>query len=118
MASRKDSPSPKTSIASDAIAVGCELGYDVFSLNKKLSSSDQRFYVFGRYDYYDSMYKTVSSMADEPQWGRQKMTFGFNYYPMKEIVIKGEWSKRMFKSQFNDEPTVSLGVCYYGMFHL
>ena len=46
------------------------------------------------------------------------MTFGFNYYPMKEIVIKGEWSKRMFKSQFNDEPTVSLGVCYYGMFHL
>lgn len=118
VASRKDSPSPKTSIASDAIAVGCELGYDVFSLNKKLSSSDQRFYVFGRYDYYDSMYKTVSSMADEPQWGRQKMTFGFNYYPMKEIVIKGEWSKRMFKSQFNDEPTVSLGVCYYGMFHL
>lgn len=118
VASRKDSPSPKTSIASDAIAVGCELGYDVFSLNKKLSSSDQRFYVFGRYDYYDSMYKTVSSMADEPQWGRQKMTFGFNYYPMKEIVIKGEWSKRMFKSQFNDEPTVSLGVCYHGMFHL
>ena len=57
-------------------------------------------------------------MADEPQWGRQKMSFGFNYYPMKEIVIKGEWSKRMFKSQFNDEPTVSLGVCYYGMFHL
>lgn len=118
IASRKDSPSPKTSIASDAIAVGCELGYNVFSLSQKLTKDNQRFYVFGRYDYYDSMYKTVSSMADEPQWGRQKMTFGFNYYPMKEIVIKGEWSKRMFKSQFNDEPTISLAVCYYGMFHL
>lgn len=118
IASRKDSPSPKTSIASDAIAMGCEVGYNIFSLSKKLTSADQRFYVFGRYDYYDSMYKTVANMTDEPQWGRQKITFGVNYFPMKEIVIKGEWSNRLFKSQFNNEPTISLGVCYNGLFRL
>ncbi len=46
------------------------------------------------------------------------MTFGFNYYHIKKVVIKGEWSNRIFKPQYNNEPTLSLGVAYYGMFHL
>ena len=64
------------------------------------------------------MFGTVASMTDEQEWSRQKVTFGFNYFPIKQIVIKGEYSNRLFKSQYNNEPTVSLGVAYSGLFHL
>ena len=114
---RKDSPSPKNNIAEAAIAVGIEAGYDIFGPIRKLHDKGQQFYLFGRYDYYDSMFKTVPTMTDEEEWGRQKVTFGFNYYPIKQIVIKGEYSCRLFKSQFINEPTISLAVCYAGMFH-
>ena len=112
----KNSVSPQTSVASDAIAVGCEAGYDIFSQIAKLRDKHQKLYLFGRYDYYDSMYKTAGSVTDNPCWERQKMTFGVNYKPIDQIVIKGEWSKRLLKSQFNDEPTLSLGVAYSGFF--
>ena len=64
------------------------------------------------------MFKTVENMTREQEWGRQKVTLGFNYYPLKQIVVKGEWSNRIFKSQFNNEPTISLGIAYYGLFHI
>ena len=117
-ASRKDSPSPKNNVASDAIAIGVEAGYDVFSPFAALHNDGHRLYIFGRYDYYDSMYKTAGTMTDEHEWSRQKVTLGLNYYPIKQIVIKGEWSNRIFKSQFNNEPTISLGIAYYGLFNI
>ncbi|MBR3100847.1 MAG: hypothetical protein IKH19_03720 [Muribaculaceae bacterium] len=115
---RKDSPSPKNNVAEAALAMGIEAGYDLFALSPSLHNTAQRLYIFGRYDYYDSMYKTVSSMTDEQQWGRQKITIGINYYPIKQVVVKGEWSNRIFKKQFNNEPTISLGIGYYGLFNL
>lgn len=115
---RKDSPSPKTNVAEAAIALGVEAGYDIFSQINSLREKSQRFYLFGRYDYYDSMYKTVSGMTDEDMWGRQKVTVGFNYYPIKQIVVKGEYSNRILKSQYNNEPTISLGIAYSGFFNL
>ena len=117
-ASRKDSPSPKNNVAKNAIALGVEAGYDFGSLMAPLHSRGQKLYLFGRYDYYDAMFKTVQNMTKEEEWGRQKITFGINYYPIKQIVVKGEWSNRIFKSQFNNEPTVSLGIGYYGLFQL
>ena len=117
-ASRKDSPSPKNNVAKNAIAMGLEVGYDLASFMSPLHSRGQKLYLFGRYDYYDAMYRTVENMTKEEEWGRQKITFGFNYFPIKQIVVKGEWSYRIFKSQFNNEPTLSLGVGYYGLFKL
>ena len=113
-----NSVSSQTSVASDAIAVGIEAGYDIFSQIGTLRSHDRKLYVFGRYDYYDSMFRTEGSVVDNPCWGRQKITFGVNYKPMKEIVVKGEWSDRLFKSQFNNEPTVSIGIAYSGFFKI
>ena len=114
---RKDSPSPKNNVAEAAMAAGVEVGYDIFGHIRKLHQNGQRFFIFGRYDYYDSMFKTVASMADETEWERHKVTVGVNYYPIKQVVIKAEYSNRLFHSQYNNEPTISLGVCYYGMFH-
>ena len=118
MSTRSDSPSPKTSIGESAIALGLEAGYDIFSQITAMRERDQRFYVFGRYDYYDSMYKTVKNMTDEKMWSRQKVTAGINYYPIPQIAIKGEYSYRILSSQYNNEPTISLGICYSGLFSL
>ncbi len=79
MSTRADSPSPKTSIGESAIAVGIEAGYDIFSQIAPMRACDQRFYIFGRYDYYDSMFTTVKNMTDEKMWSRQKVTAGVNF---------------------------------------
>ena len=118
MSTRADSPSPKTNIGEAAIALGIEAGYDIFSQIASMREREQRFYIFGRYDYYDSMYKTVKNMTDEKMWQRQKVTAGVNYYPIPQIAIKGEYSYRILSSQYNNEPTVSLGICYSGLFHI
>ncbi len=116
--SRKGSPSPKTSVASDAMSAGMEAGYDIFSPVKKLNARGSRFYVFGRYDYYDSMFKTQGTVQDNACWERQRVAAGINYVPIKGIVIKAEYSHRMFKSQYNDEDTFSVGIAYSGLFKM
>jgi len=118
MSTRADSPSPKTNIGEAAIAMGIEAGYDIFSQIARTRERGQRFYIFGRYDYYDSMFKTVKNMTDEKMWARQKVTAGVNYYPIPQIAIKGEYSYRFLSSQYNKEPTISLGICYSGLFHI
>jgi len=112
-----NSVSSQTSVASDAIAVGIEAGYDIFSQISSLKGKEN-LYIFGRYDYYDSMFKTQGAVVDNPCWERQKITFGVNYKPIKDIVIKGEWSDRILKSQYNNEPTLSIGIAYSGFFNI
>ena len=114
-----DSPSKKASVASAAIASGVEVGYDLFGwLGKKQQEKGRKLYLFGRYEYYDSMFDTEATITDYEQYGRQRIAFGVNYYPMKEIVIKGEYSLGIMKSKFDNEPAVSLGVAYSGFFNL
>ena len=108
-------------IASDAIAAGLEIGYDFFALNRKLKEKEQKFYLFARYDYYDSMLKMgVNSkgqqLLDEPMWKRQKVSVGINYYPIKDIVIKAEYTHRIFDRPFNNEPALNIGIAYSGLF--
>jgi hypothetical protein len=116
--SRKDSPSPKTAIASDAISAGVEAGYDLFACFSKLKQSSQKMYLFGRYEYYDSMYKTEGSVVDNGCWGRQRIAAGLNFRPIKDIVIKAEFSHRIFKAQYNNENTLSVGIAYSGFFKM
>lgn len=113
--------SPGTNIGSDAISTGIEIGYDIFSQFGATRNKGQKLYLFGRYDYYDSMYKMGKNskgqqLLDEEQWGRQKISTGINYYPISQIVIKAEYSYRIFKSQYNNEPSFSVGVAYSGLF--
>jgi hypothetical protein len=113
---QKSSPSPRTNIASDALCAGVEAGYDIFSQIHKMKEKNQKFYVFGRYEYYDSMYKVSKDIPDEEWCGRRKITGGLNYYPMKELVIKAEYSAGILKSPYNNEPALSVGVAYAGFF--
>lgn len=109
-------PSPRQQIGSDAICASLEAGYDFFSISRKLRESGQRFYLFGRYEYYDSMFKTKSTVIRQTWCGRQRFAIGINYCPIKNIVVKAEYAMGVMKSPFNNEPSVSLGITYTGFF--
>jgi hypothetical protein len=46
----------------------------------------------------------------------KRFAAGINYHPIKQIVVKAEYSKRLLKSLYNDEPSVNIGVAYEGFF--
>lgn len=109
------SPSKHQPVGSDAMTAGGEIGYNVLSGSERMRANNQSLVVFGRYEYYNGMRKgnTKSTYA----WCEKRvMAFGVNYQPMKEIVVKCEWSKRMFESPYNDEPSLSMGIAYSGWF--
>lgn len=112
----KLSPSPRTNVASDAICVGVEAGYNIFAHIAQMQKQKQKLYLFGRYEYFDSMYKTASNIQDDEWCGRQRIVGGLNYFPIKSIVIKAEYSAGLLKSQYNNENSVSIGVAYAGFF--
>lgn len=111
----KNSPYNTTPVGKAATAIGVEAGYDVFSQVAKLRADNQKLYVFGRYEYYDSYIKEKS----QPTYGyteRQRVAFGVNYYPLPQIAVKCEYSNRIFDSKFNNEPSLNIGIAYQGFF--
>jgi hypothetical protein len=113
----KNSPSPRTNVASDVLVSGIEAGFDFFSLSNNQNLKQQNFYFFGRYDFYDSMYKTAGGIQKDGWSRKQVFTAGINYYPIKQIAIKAEYAYRKFNSQYNSEPSINIGVVYAGMFN-
>ena len=108
-------------VGKNAYCIGVEAGWDVFSQIEKLRAQRQKLYVFGRYDMYDSFIpsKEQTESYDYSAYNYTKkigMTFGLNYYPVQQVVVKGEFSKRFLKSGYNDEPAVSIGIAYQGFF--
>lgn len=103
------SPYPHTLVGKAAIATGCEIAYDFLPANEK------KLLLFGRYDFYDS-YIPVTSMTNYEWTERHVGTIGVNYHPIKEIVIKAQFSYRFLKQQYNDEPSFSIGIAYSGFF--
>lgn len=97
---------------SHAIATMIEVGYDVFSQIEKLRASKQKMYVFGHYEYYDSYLNNTTKQYTK----RQILAGGINYYPIKQICVKAEYNYRKFRSQYNNEPALNIGVAYQGFF--
>jgi hypothetical protein len=112
----KNSTSPRTNVASDVIVSGVEAGFDFFSLAKKEKINQQKLYLFGRYEFYDSMFKTAGNIQKEKWCKRQVFMGGINYFPIKQIAIKAEYSFRKFQQPYNNEPSINIGVVYAGMF--
>ncbi|MDR1347987.1 MAG: hypothetical protein LBJ63_06100 [Prevotellaceae bacterium] len=111
------SPSPRTDVASDVLSFYIEAGYDMLSLFKKTKNKDDKLYLYAHYGFYDSMYKTAEGIADKT-WCRKKiLRAGINYFPMQGLVIKAEYALRQFVSPYNNEPTISLGIGYSGIFN-
>jgi hypothetical protein len=115
------SPSPRTDVASDALSGYVEAGYDILSFfgsrrTGKANGASPRLYVYGHYGYYDSMYRTAEGIADKTWCEKTIIRAGINYFPMKELVIKAEYTLRQFSAPYNNEPTISLGIGYAGFF--
>ncbi|MBQ8957223.1 MAG: hypothetical protein IJ057_01755 [Bacteroidales bacterium] len=108
------SPYPRSLVGEAAIAYGGEIAYDI--MHTMRNTGDQKLYLFGRYDYYDSYIPYESAISLYEWTERHIMTLGVNYYPIKQVVIKAEYAKRFLKEQYNDEPMFSLGVAYAGFF--
>lgn len=113
---RKDSPSKQQTVASAAMAAGVEAGYNFFSLSESLTAAGQKFYLFCMWDYYDSMYKVEKGLRDLKWTERNTISVGVNYFPIRDIVVKGEYSIGLLKKPFNNEPSVSIGIAYSGWF--
>lgn len=111
----KTSPYKRTYVGKGAVAAGAEAGYDIFSLIPAVAARAGKLFVFGRYEYYDAYLPT--STAPEYSWtNRHRIAAGINYYPIKQLVIKAEYSERFFESPYNNEPALNIGVAYAGMF--
>lgn len=102
-------------VSKNAFAYGIEAGYNVFSQIEKLRQSNQKMYLFGRYEHYNP-YASKTKNTSYDYTNLQRMAVGINYYPVKQIVVKAEYSHRFLKSQYNNEPAINIGVAYEGWF--
>ena len=110
--SSNNAPYKKTPVGHQAVAAGIEAGYDILPW---FGSFRSKFYLFGRYEYYDS-YIPSADQQDYPYTDRHRIAAGFNWFPIPQIAVKGEYSHRFLKSPYNNEPSVSLGVTYMAFF--
>lgn len=108
------SPYPRSLVGEEAVAIGGEIAYDVLKCFK--NKKEQQLFVFGRYDYYDSYIPYASAITMYDWTEKHVMTLGLNYYPIKQVVVKAEFSERFLKEQYNNEPMISIGVAYSGFF--
>ena len=102
----------------------------MFSQIAKLRDEHERLFVFGRFEHYNTMSSgTYSAMYKYTK--KYRFALGLNYSPVKEVIIKGEYSYRFFEKPnnnglqadsplyqqpYNNEPSVRLGVTYTGCF--
>ena len=97
---------------SHAMVMMFEVGYDVFSQIDKLREDNQKLYVFGHIEHYDSYIHAVTN-----QWtNRTVLATGINYHPIPQIAIKAEYNYRNLKKGYNDEPSINIGIAYEGSF--
>lgn len=113
--SSNNAPYRKTPVGQNACAAGVEAGYDILHLFRGARDAEQKLYLFGRYEYYDS-YMPAADQPDYPYTDRQRIAVGLNWLPVPQIAVKAEYSHRFLPSQYNNEPSVSLGIAYMAFF--
>ena len=110
-------------VSKNAYAWGIEAGYDLFSVignwskvrSQGLNAERPQLYVFGRYEQYNPYASQTKGTAYD-YTEVKRFAVGLNYHPIKQIVVKAEYSKRLLRSLYNDEPSVNVGVAYEGFF--
>lgn len=108
-------PSKHSPIGTSAYSFGGEVGYNVFGLVNRLKD-EQKLYVFGRYEDYNTYASGDKKVAYDYDHVK-RMAFGINYMPIPQIIIKAEYAKRYLAVEYNDEPSVSLGIAFVGWFN-
>ena len=106
----------RTPVASAAVGAFLECGIELFDLvfYKGGKHPDSELYLFGRYDYYDSMFKTSGQVFNNPRWERHTWTAGLNYDINPYVRLKGQYSiRKLGIPSANLERTLGLGLGFY-----
>ena len=124
------SPRTGSPVSSQAICGGVQLGYDVFHYIPQMQEKKMKLIPFVVYEYYNPVFKDNTIAYDKvtktdrvtsekySYMNRHRIAAGINFYPIKQVVIKAEYSKRFLPSMYNDEASFSLSVAYSGIFKL
>ena len=110
-----EAPYDKSTVGQNAMAAGVEAGYDILPWFRP-RDPEQKLYAFARYEYYDSFIPGPGQTDNVPYTAKHRVAAGINWFPVPEIAVKAEWSHRFLPSQYNDEPSVSIGVAYMAFF--
>ena len=114
---RGTSPYNKTYVGKNAYTAGIEAGYDVFSQIQSLRRDNQKLYVFGRFEQYDSYVpESTQPKATNDYTKRTHIVCGVNYFPIPQIAIKADYSLRRLTDPCNNEPSINIGIAYEGFF--
>ena len=104
-----------TRVGKNAYAIGIEAGYDIFSQIAKRHNEGEKMYLFARYDKYSPCADSKTSTSYD-YLNVNRIAVGINYMPMKQIVVKLDYSQRFLKSPYNNEPSLNIGIAYQGWF--
>ena len=112
----KRAPYHGTLVGKGAMAFGGEIGYDIFNLFPKVRESGHKLYLFARGEYYNS-YIPDDKQPEYNYTRRTRIAAGINWLPIPQIAIKAEYSRRMFPSPYNPEPSLNIGIVYMAFFN-
>ena len=113
--SSNNAPYKKIPVAQNAVAAGIEAGYDIMPWFSERVAREQKLYAFARYEYYDS-YIPAPDQQDYTFTDRHRIAAGINWFPIPEIAVKAEYSRRFLAAPYNDEPSVNIGIAYMAFF--
>ncbi len=68
------------------------------------------------WDYYNSMYKMEKGSRALKWTSRNTISAGVNYFPIRDIVIKGEYSIGVAQITLQQRAIRSIGIAYSGWF--
>ncbi|MBI5695519.1 MAG: hypothetical protein HZC51_07260 [Nitrospirae bacterium] len=74
----------------------------------KLGRSDA--VVFARYDDYDTQFRMPSGISGDPAGDRQEYTFGVNFYPVPNLVLKADYQIRDSRGPAGLDNLINFGV--------
>lgn len=101
----------RTPVASSVLGAYAELGIDLLKFGRQNNTGkEDKLILYGRFDYYDSMYETEGTIFNNPRWERKVWGAGLNYQPIEELVFKLYYTSRKFGIPVrNLENTLMLG---------
>ncbi len=99
----------RTPVASAALSWSAEAGYNLLPLFSRTEA--HQLFLFGKTEFYDSMYEVTGIVSDNPRFERTTHTAGVHYLYLPGISLKAQYSDRTLGlSSLNREKTVSLGL--------
>ena len=90
--------------------------YIVYHRKVNRLKDSQKLYVFGRYEDYNTYASGNKKVAYEFDHVK-RMAVGLNYMPIPQIIIKAEYAKRFLAEEYNNEPSLSIGIAFVGWFN-